>query len=50
MIGIGNLFFKGLSHAKKSRVGGGLIRSQGGWSAVKAIRRLGVREKLDERF
>lgn len=26
-------------------VGGGLIRSQGGWSAVKAMRRLGVREK-----
>ena len=31
-------------------VGGGLIRSQGGWSAVKAIRRLGVREKSDERI
>lgn len=31
-------------------VGGGLIRSQGGWSAVKALRRLGVREKSDERI
>lgn len=31
-------------------VGGGLIRSQGGWSAVKAMRRLGVREKSDERI
>ena len=31
-------------------VGGGLIRSQGGWSVVKAMRRLGVREKSDERI
>ncbi|UCF03896.1 MAG: transposase [Deltaproteobacteria bacterium] len=31
-------------------VGGGLIRSQGGWSAVKAMRRRGVREKSDERI
>jgi hypothetical protein len=31
-------------------VGGGLIRSVGGWSAVKAMRRLGVREKSDERI
>ncbi len=31
-------------------VGGGLIRSQGGWSAVNALRRLGVREKSDERI
>jgi len=31
-------------------VGGGLIRSQGGWSAVKAMRRLGMREKSDERI
>ena len=30
--------------------GGGLIRSQGGWSAVNALRRLGVREKSDERI
>ena len=31
-------------------VGGGLIRSMGGWSVVKAMRRLGVREKGDERI
>ena len=31
-------------------VGGGLIRSVGGWSSVKAMRRLGVREKSDERI
>ncbi|MEA1991878.1 MAG: transposase [Thermodesulfobacteriota bacterium] len=31
-------------------VGGGLIRSYGGWSAVKAMRRLGVHEKSDERI
>ena len=31
-------------------VGGGLIRSQGGWSSVKVMRRLGVREKSDERI
>lgn len=29
--------------------GGGLIRSKGGWSEVKAMRRTGVREKSDER-
>ncbi|MBE9569610.1 MAG: hypothetical protein IMF11_03225 [Proteobacteria bacterium] len=29
-------------------VGGGLIKSQGGWSAVKAMHRIGVREKLDK--
>jgi REP element-mobilizing transposase RayT len=31
-------------------VGGGLIRSAGGWSAVKALRRRGMREKGDERI
>jgi REP element-mobilizing transposase RayT len=31
-------------------VGGGLIRSQGGWASVKALRRLGMREKSDERI
>jgi REP element-mobilizing transposase RayT len=31
-------------------VGGGLIRSVGGWSGVKAMRRRGVREKSDERI
>ena len=42
---------KGIDQGRRpDLVGGGLIRFQGGWSAVKAIRRLGVREKLDERF
>lgn len=31
-------------------VGGGLIRSQGGWSAVKAMRQSGEEEKGDERI
>jgi REP element-mobilizing transposase RayT len=31
-------------------VGGGLVRSMGGWSVVKAMRRLGDREKGDERI
>jgi len=31
-------------------IGGGLIRSKGGWSEVKAMRRSGVREKSDERI
>ena len=31
-------------------VGGGLIRSLGGWSAVKALRRTGNRELNDERI
>ena len=31
-------------------VGGGLIQSRGEWSAVKAMRRLGIVEKSDERI
>lgn len=31
-------------------VGGGLVRSQGGWSVVKAMRHLGIMEKSDERI
>jgi putative transposase len=31
-------------------VGGGLIRSLGGWSEVKALRRIGIREKADARI
>jgi len=31
-------------------VGGGLIRSLGGWSAVKALRRAGYRELSDDRI
>jgi REP element-mobilizing transposase RayT len=41
----------GIDHGHRpDLVGGGLIRSQGGWSSVKAIRRLGIREKSDERI
>jgi REP element-mobilizing transposase RayT len=41
---------KGIDQGRRSDlVGGGLIRSQGGWSAVKAMHRLGLREKSDER-
>ena len=31
-------------------IGGGLIRSQGGWAAVRDMLRQGVREKSDERI
>lgn len=31
-------------------VGGGLVRSAGGWSAVKALRRIGIHESSDERI
>lgn len=31
-------------------VGGGLVRSAGGWSEVKALKRIGVQEKSDERI
>jgi hypothetical protein len=31
-------------------VGGGLVRSSGGWSEVKALRRIGEKEKGDERI
>lgn len=31
-------------------VGGGLVRSLGGWSQVKALRRIGERERFDERI
>ncbi len=31
-------------------VGGGLIRSLGGWSEVKALRRMGIRELADDRI
>jgi hypothetical protein len=42
---------KGISQGRRDDlVGGGLIRSQGGWTAVKSMRRLGVREKSDERI
>ena len=42
---------EGISHGRRpDLVGGGLIRSMGGWSAVKAMRRSGIREKGDERI
>ncbi|MBW1848200.1 MAG: transposase [Deltaproteobacteria bacterium] len=42
---------KGIDQGQRpDLVGGGLIRSQGGWSTVKAMRRLGVREKSDKRI
>jgi len=42
---------EGIEQGRRSDlVGGGLIRSQGGWEAVKAMRRRGVREKSDERI
>jgi len=42
---------KGIDQGRRDDlVGGGLIRSQGGWSAVKELRRLGLREKSDERI
>ncbi len=42
---------KGIQEGKRPEfTGGGLIRSSGCWSVVKALRRLGVREKSDERI
>lgn len=42
---------KGIGQGRRlDLVGGGLIRSQGGWSSIKAIRRNGMREKSDERI
>jgi REP element-mobilizing transposase RayT len=31
-------------------IGGGLVRSAGGWSAVRALRRIGMHDKSDERI
>jgi REP element-mobilizing transposase RayT len=43
--------FDGVAQGRRpDLVGGGLVRSQGGWSAVKAMRRLGFMEKGDERI
>jgi len=42
---------EGLNQGRRPElVGGGLVRSLGGWSVVKARRRLGVRQKGDERI
>jgi REP element-mobilizing transposase RayT len=42
---------KGIRQGRRSDlVGGGLIRSAGGWSAVKLLRRIGAYQKGDERI
>ena len=42
---------KGIAEGKRSDLtGGGLIRSLGGWQQVKALRRIGIRFKCDERI
>jgi len=42
---------KGVSLGRRPElVGGGLIRSMGGWSQVKSLRRLGMRDMFDERI
>lgn len=46
-----NFVRKGISDGKRSDlIGGGLIRSIGGWTALKDIRRAGIRVKGDERI
>jgi len=42
---------KGIAEGRRSDLsGGGLIRSVGGWQQVKALRRIGIRLKCDERI
>ena len=42
---------KGIAQGKRpDLVGGGLVRSAGGWTALKALRRSGFRQKADERM
>lgn len=42
---------KAVGHGRRSDlVGGGLVRSAGGWSALKALRRIGAYRKGDERI
>jgi len=42
---------KGIEQGKRTDlIGGGLLRSQGGWGAVKALRRSGAYQKGDERI
>ena len=46
-----NYVIKGIGQGRRPElVGGGLIRSLGGWSAVKALRRSGDRELSDDRI
>jgi putative transposase len=47
----GQFVLKGVKQGRRPElVGGGLIRSLGGWSQVKALRRVGIREASDERI
>jgi hypothetical protein len=47
----GSYVEKGIDMGRRpDLVGGGLIRSMGGWSAVKALRRTGNRELFDDRI
>lgn len=49
--GYGQFLRKGIDQGRRpDLVGGGLIRSQGGWTAVKKIHRTGIRQKSDERI
>jgi REP element-mobilizing transposase RayT len=42
---------KGITHGKRSDLtGGGLVRSAGGWAAVKALRKAKIYQKGDERI
>jgi REP element-mobilizing transposase RayT len=42
---------KGISLGKRDDLtGGGLIRSMGGWSTVKAMRKIGIQEESDDRI
>ena len=42
---------QGIALGRQSHlVGGGLVRSAGGWSEIKALRRIGSREKGDQRI
>jgi putative transposase len=42
---------KGITKGRRPElVGGGLIRSQGGWSQVKTLRRIGMRTRADDRI
>ena len=42
---------KGIKRGRRPElVGGGLVRSAGGWSAVKTLRQAGFRQKADERI
>lgn len=43
--------WKGIAQGRRSDlIGGGLLRSQGGWAAVRALRRAGAYQKGDERI